>query len=752
MAQVINTNIPSLNAQRNLGKSADSLAVSLQRLSSGLRINSARDDAAGLAISTRFTSQIQGLSQASRNANDAISLSQVGEGALQEMGTILLRARELAIQSANGTNSASDRASLQEEVNQLKQELTRIATTTTFNGLKVLNGELLGASFQVGAEANQNIQVSIRDTRGTALGANQVKTNNGKGIEGATQKYIYDSTQAITGTTQAALRQDNSANNGIAATTFTISSTDNSGAAVNQTLTTVANQTARTIATNLTALNGVTARGYNEVTLSNFATFNTATVMNLIVSGNAAIAIDDATDAANTTATTVANFINGNATLEGYGVYAVLSSDATAVTVVSVFGDDLKIQQSAGTGLVDTVGLRGGAAVAVTVTETDTYSGRVDIILDEGYSLAANNNNITHAAINATTNSTIVGTNDAATEGNNVVAQTLTIGSQSITVAANEQGDSIVRKINAVAGSTGVTATARTQLKLNGLSNDGTVSFNLFGSNTSAQAIAANVTTTDLTNLVNAINTYSGRTGVTAALGDTASDIILTQAEGKDISIRNFSHSGATGARITSVAGATAVATTGAGAPLIATANERFMIVTGNPSSNNGTSARLYAGGSKNDYNATTVGAQVTLNSSKSFTVTSSVDGAGATGFSLFSVAANVANNSSLAQLADVDVSTQSGANDAIDVIDAAITQISEVRASLGAVQNRFNSTISNLNATVENLSASRSRILDADFASETASLTKNQILQQAGVSILAQANQLPQNVLALLR
>src|SRR5690606_20853034 len=150
-----------------LSKSQGALETSLQRLSSGLRINSAKDDAAGLAISTRFTSRIEGLSQASRNANDAISLAQVAEGALQEVTNILLRSRELAIQSATGTNSATDRQSLQHEVSQFSRGSTRRSTTTSSTGVTLLNGDLQNSLFQVGAEANQTISVSIRDTRST---------------------------------------------------------------------------------------------------------------------------------------------------------------------------------------------------------------------------------------------------------------------------------------------------------------------------------------------------------------------------------------------------------------------------------------------------------------------------------------------------------------------------------------------------------------------------------------------------------
>ncbi len=173
MASVINTNISSLNAQRNLSTSLNSLSTAMQRLSSGLRINSAKDDAAGLAISDRMTSQIRGSNQAARNANDGISLSQTAEGALNEISNNLQRIRELAIQSANATNSTSDRASLDAEAQQLIQEISRVSSQTTFNGLNLLDGTFQTQKFQVGANADQTIEVtSIADSRATALGSN----------------------------------------------------------------------------------------------------------------------------------------------------------------------------------------------------------------------------------------------------------------------------------------------------------------------------------------------------------------------------------------------------------------------------------------------------------------------------------------------------------------------------------------------------------------------------------------------------
>lgn len=159
MAMTINTNVVSINAQRNLGLSGNSLATSMQRLSSGLRINSAKDDAAGLAIAERMTTQVRGLSVASRNANDGISLAQTAEGALGKVGDMLQRMRELAVQSSNATNSKSDREALQAELSQLRDEVDRVAKTTSFNGAKLLDGSFTGGAFQVGANSGDNITV-----------------------------------------------------------------------------------------------------------------------------------------------------------------------------------------------------------------------------------------------------------------------------------------------------------------------------------------------------------------------------------------------------------------------------------------------------------------------------------------------------------------------------------------------------------------------------------------------------------------
>jgi flagellin len=504
MAANINTNIASLNSQRNLNVSQGALATSLQRLSSGLRINSAKDDAAGLAISERFTSQIRGLNQAVRNANDGISLAQTAEGGLSTAGDLLQRIRELSVQSANGSNSTSDRSSLNQEVSQLTQELSRVANTTQFNGQNVLDGSLTNSQFQVGANANQTISVAIQSANASDIGNNVI-------------------------TSQSATAGLSTATVGAAASNIT----------------------------DVTNVNGFT-------------------LQQITIAGNG------------TTATT--------------------------------------------TGLV-----------------------------------------------------------------------------------AGSSAKQIASEINGFSSSTGVSATATTTATISGVDNIGAVSFKLVGSN-SASAVTISATISDVNDLATvsaAVNAQSGTTGITAT-SDKSGNLVLTSKTGDDIKIQNLGAAAADGFSGAKVKGSatgdagTDLAVVGAGDTLV-------------------------------------VGGKVTFDSSSGYTASTSV-AANTTFLTGNSV------GSTLNAVSAIDISDTAGANDAIATVDAALTAINNSRASLGAIQNRFASTISNLQSTSENLSAARSRIQDTDFASETANLTRGQILQQAGTAILAQANSLPNGVLALLR
>lgn len=524
MAQIINTNVASLNAQRNLNTSQSALAVSLQRLSSGLRINSAKDDAAGLAISDRFTTQIRGLNQASRNASDGISLSQTSESALAEIGNNLQRVRELAVQSANATNSASDRAALDLEVQQRIAEIDRIATQTSFNGRKVLDGTFGSAAFQVGANVGETITVALNTSiKAASIGA-----------------YVSQAgTTAVTVTVAGAGTNNTHAGTADALTYSGVSATAFDG-------------------TNF-ILNGT-----NVLNSSNYV-------------GTAAPTQQDATSA--------------------YAKAAAIN--ATGISGVTASADNTKTFAAATAGV----------------------AGTSDFLLH----------------------------NSAA----GVLSYTLSINGQAVLTATGD---------------------------------------------TSIAAAVQN------------INSYSSTTGVVASLVGT--DLQLQAADGRNIDINeSFAVTGTTvvGDDVNTVF-STNVATGVAG----------FSLAAG---------TETYRG-------------QVTLRSSASVTLGGTQATAG------FATTLLTASSNIQAQ----NVTSVANANNTISAVDAALTAVSNLRSTFGAIQNRFESVIANLDAVAENLTASRSRILDADFGAETAALTRGQILQQAGVAILAQANALPNNVLALLR
>ncbi|PKB21732.1 flagellin [Janthinobacterium sp. 64] len=483
MASVINTNTSSLNAQRNLSTSQSALSTSLQRLSSGLRINSAKDDAAGLAISERFTSQIRGLDQAKRNANDGVSLLQTAEGSLASTGNILQRVRELSVQSSNATNSAGDRKAIQAEVGQLLSEADRISQTSEFNGLKLLDGSFGTASFQVGANAGQTIQA----------------------------------------------------------------------------------------------------------TTANFRTSNY---------GN-----NEATSAAPTTVTTGTAYSGGTFDIQGL----------QSATITAKVGDTAQSLAATINGSTDKTG----------VTATAKTEESAKFVANKVYTLAVTSDNSTAANV------------------------TFTVGA-----ALNASG---------------------------------------------------------LASAVSAFNDVSSTTGVTAKLNDTNDGLVLTNTSGNNVTLKNNSTDAA------SLVTAASIGSTGTV----------------------GTTASIGTGET-----ATTMG-YISMNSDKGFSIGND-SAPGKNGV--------VAGAASLKSVASIDVSTVKGANDALKILDSALSSVNSQRASFGALQSRFETAVSNLESTSENLSASRSRIQDTDFAAETAKLTRGQILQQAGTAMLAQANSLPNGVLSLLR
>jgi len=720
----------SLNAQRNLGVSQSALAKSMQRLSSGLRINSAKDDAAGLAISDRMTSQINGLDQAVRNSNDGISLAQTAEGALSESTNILQRMRELAVQSANDTNSSSDRTSLQAEVNQLKSEMTRIASTTQFNGKNLLDGSMATAQFQVGANANQTISFGIKSAEATALGNNSLNTTNAIGIDAATFSAAAIVTSGTSGasnsgTLTAAQNLTAAKTAAIAAQTVTLTKTDG-------TTTTAAisnGDSAFTAKTNIdTAVGSTTAASYGSnavsVALTSSGTWVATNTATMTING-ALLTVTQATAGGNQAAfnTDLATGVgNWNTANSGTGVILSLGTGANAnvLTATTTGGQNVELSTFTNTGATVAAAYTGASASGTLTAGANgtAFVQRASATYDATGVVAAVSTGTVFGTIGT---SGVSGGLGSATPGsNNVSAQSLLVagpqGSSTVAVGAGNSANAIAGLVNAQSATTGVTAEANTTATISGLVNDGTIGFTLQGTNSTAINISATVTKDNLTNLFQAINNQAGSTGITATLGADNASIALTQSQGFDIKIGDYTHSSTLATDTINVTG------------------------------NEGGAVKL-ASGTATD--STVVGGQVSFSSSGSFNVSSSKT---ATTGSLFNTTAKTANVSTLSSISSVDITTVDNAASAIKSIDGALGQIDSIRGDLGAIQNRFESTIANLSNVSENLSAARSRIMDADIAQETSAMTKNNILQQAGVAILAQANQAPQLALSLLK
>jgi flagellin len=501
---VINTNISSMQAQSSVRTSGLNLSTAMERLSSGIRINSAKDDAAGLAISTRMTASIRGISAAIRNANDGISLTQTAEGSLSQISDSLQRIRELAVQSANTGNNSSDRAALNNEATQLIAEIDRVASNTTYNGIKLLDGTFQNQDLQVGAGngSNDRISISIGNAKSSALGV------------GSTSSY--------------------------------------------------------------------------------------STVLDA-----------DATNAP--TAVTTA-LVAGGLSINGYAVGASTSDGVSYVEDADDLSDE-------------------GSAIAIAAA-INAVSGSTNV------TATAESNVVDGTAISTAGYGTLIASGDVTLNG-------VDLGEIAIAGSAVERGSQMAAAINAVSDQTGVTAT--------------------FSTSTGAVELTAvdgrNVVVTQVTAAT------GGITGLSAAGGTTVTTRSTVSLES----------TGSDGITIGDIDGVSA------------------------------------------DSSGFTVGYE-----EASVTV-----GAG---------------------VSSLDLTTASGSQEALTTLDYAINTITDLRAAMGAYQNRLTASIANLETTSMNLSASRSRILDTDYAKETTNLAKSQIIQQAATAMLAQANQSGQSVLALLK
>ncbi|WP_314438062.1 flagellin N-terminal helical domain-containing protein [Massilia timonae] len=688
MANVINTNISSLNAQRNLSTSQSSLATSLQRLSTGLRINSAKDDAAGQAISTRMTAQINGMQQASRNANDGISMSQTAEGAMGSINDILLRMRDLSVQSSNGTNGTAERITIQNEVDQLYQEIDRISGSTDFNGLKLLDGSAKNNSFQVGANAGQTISFGINEVSTKAM-----SLNSGSALGDLNSGRV--SVPAGDAANPAATTGDLVING----KKIEFPTDDEDTADVDERANSPKEYAAAINASS--GLTGVTASAYNAVTGLSGASGVTSglqiTVDNADGTEGAPITIEgsssmsDLVDKINkqvggisasigkdgglslTNDTGAKITIGGN--IEGSGLklgsnegfLSLKSADGKPITLASGTGDNSTLNKfgfnaSTGAGTVTA-----STKISTATTDQDPASA-IDAINTNGGPLTATDT--------VKINGIAIGTSGA---------------------SAGEKAAAI----NAVKDKTGVTATASTTayLKLD-MAEAGAFTIN-------GASITGLAATDDTAAVVKKIND-AGISGITASTDEATGSLKLTSASGSDIVLGNTNNF------IKDVS-----SDPKGNATPVPIAGGEFMAIRGELklSGENGAAVRI--------------------------------EGEAASVAKLGLVAQGGSDETIGGKL---DVTTQANAQSAIARIDKAISYVAEQRATMGAVQNRLNTTISNLATATENTTSARSRIQDTDFATETANMTRGQILQQAGTAMLAQANSLPNGVLSLLR
>mgnify|MGYP001773334232 CR=1 FL=1 len=525
MAMVINTNVMSLNAQRNLTKSQSTQGQAMERLSSGLRINSAKDDAAGSAIASRLTSQIRGFDQSVRNANDGISLVQTAEGALSESSNILQRMRELAVQSANGTYTSGNRTTLNAETQQLIKELDRISTSTNFNGLNLLDGSAQEVKLQVGAEANQTISVEISAMNSSSLG---IEKTAGVGSVG---RIGTGTTAALAATAVNQLGTGDLEINGIAIdAAVAASDTASSAAKASSAISTAAAINAKTDQTGVSAVVGETQIGGNTMGTSTSASGS-------IVLNGVTIDLSTTTDTATTRAAVVRDI---NLKSEQTGVTAVDSgTDNGGITLVAADGRNIVLENSAGgltagnTGL-GLAGASGNTAIA-TGTVTLVSEGNKPITISSGATGNATDVGFAEGTYNGsqvqvTSN---LGTNTTAMAAGNVFVNGVSVGPSYATddTASSAGNDfSAISKaaaFNVVSDKTGVTAVVNENIAKNTTAQvtaSAAVSGSINGVQITGFTTVAGAENNSLNrqSLVDAINAISEQTGVKAI--DTGED------------------------------------------------------------------------------------------------------------------------------------------------------------------------------------------------------------------------------------
>jgi len=703
---VINTNVKSLAAGASLSSVEKSLSTSMERLSTGLRINSAKDDAAGLAISSRMTSQLRGYAMALRNANDGLSMAQTAEGALGQITNMLQRMRELAVQASNGAMSGNDRNNLQYEVDQLKAEINNIALKTNHNNIKLLDGSANTIRLQTGTNAPDSMTVGFQSVQTKdigqgavpALSSNAVTTtalSSGdlliNGVEVGESLAVDDSKSSASASGSAIAK---------VAAINRVSEFSGVVATIKETVSYGKNMTSQSATNGTLSINGVS-------TSTIYTTTDTEDSRNAVITAINAISAQTGVTALNTHDDAQGVVLiakdGRNIVVGSYG--GSLTALSTGVTASTTVAGNYTLTSKNGAPI--TIGSKIGGAISNAGLTVGTYEPNIAQISTKARALAA----ASVVPVTATDDTT-----PGLLNGNTLIINDVQIdaaiagddNSTDITATSSTKAMSaiaIAAAINKKSSITGVTAKAMPNVIYgSGFVGDSNVqSFRINGENFTTSGGTSN-----REQVIAIINAKSGVTGVVASLYSTG--LKLEAADGRNISLA----------------------------------------VNGGAASAIGLSG-LTVGANAVSTDAVTYFARVTMSSDKAFTVKSGSE-SNANFDALGFRRGTFGGSESGLKVADLDISTQSGASLAITALDAAIDGVIGNQARAGAVQNRLEAVVSNLTEATQNLSASRSRILDADYATETTNLARAQIISQAATAMLAQANQSAQGVLSLLK
>ena len=719
---VINTNVKALAAQASMSQVERNLQTSMERLSTGLRINSAKDDAAGLAISNRMTSQIRGYAVAIRNSNDGISMAQTAEGALGQVNSMLQRMRELAVQAANGAVTGADRSSLQLEVDQLKQQIQDVAVKTNHNNINLLDGSAGNVVLQTGVKAGDTMSIGFGSVQTKDIGEGtraSLTSVGGKVVAGSSNTALVDGDLVLNGVVVGASMATDDTKSYETAAGDAATSAIAKAAAINR----VAEQSGVYATVDKTVVFGATmsstAATSGKVTINGVETATVYTTDNTELNRTAfAQAINAISEQTGVKAINTHDDNQGLTLVAADGRNITIKTDAaltTAITGLAMTG--VTEETHVGTYQLNT---RDGSPITIGSTVAQSQAGELHSGLAFGTYKANEAQIVTvnRASGNAAPAS---GAGAGLLKGNtlviNGVAIDAAVGSDDLSSAVGtsipgstkeSSAIAIAAAINKKSELSGVTAVA----EANVLKGTGFTAGALTAININGKTITQAFNFTNRDDVVTFFNSYEGETGVKASAFGTG--IQLTAADGRNVSI---GVDGAGGAAALGLAGVT-VGTTAA---------------------------------------AQTYYSQVSLHSDKQFKLSSGSEGNTSGGadnnFALLGFKKGTFGGAdNTVKVKDVDISSINGASTAITAIDAAIETVSAIQAKAGAYQNRLDAVVSNLTESNQNMSASRSRILDTDYATETTSMAKSQIISQAATAMLAQANQSAQSVLSLLK